>query len=165
MGQALKGRQGLRGQAASGASSRDTDVFAWTRQQAALLKSQDFKNIDFLNIAEELLEVGNSEFDKLESNLRIVLLHMLKWDCQPDRRARSCALSIREHRRRVGRVLKKNPGLSSFLGEALEAAYDDARDEAAMETGLPLHRFPEASPYDWHAITEREFQIDPPETP
>lgn len=163
MAQALKGRNRNQTHPASGPVSREADFFTWTREQAALLRNADFERIDVLNIAEELLDVGNSEFDKLESNLRIVLLHMLKWDHQQDRRSRSWALSIREHRRRVGRVLAKNPGLGSSLGEALEAAYDDARDEAASETGLPLSRFPATCPYDWLAVTEREFQIDPPD--
>ena len=81
--------------------------------------------------------MGEEQYDKLESALRVLMLHLLKWDHQPDRRSRSWTLSVREQRRRAHRQLRKNPGLKSQLDEALEAAYEDARLEAASETGLP----------------------------
>jgi hypothetical protein len=163
MGQVLKGKRGAPDGASPSALSRDLDFYGWTRQQADFLRAGDHRPIDAVAIAEELIDLGNSEYDKLESNLRIVLLHMIKWDHQPERRSRSWGLSIREHRRRVQRVLKVNPSLTSRLTEALAEAYQDARDEAAMETGHPLRRFPEVCPYDWRTVTERDFEIDPPD--
>jgi len=64
-------------------------------------------------------------------------------------------LSILEHRRRVLRQLKKSPGLKSQLEEALSAAYEDARLEAAGETGLPLTLFAFACPYAYAELMER----------
>ena len=61
----------------------------------------------------------------------------LKWDHQPSMRSRSWTLTIREQRRRAERQLRKNLGLKSQVDEALEAAYEDARLEAANETGCP----------------------------
>ena len=63
--------------------------------------------------------MGEEQYDKLESALRVLMLHLLKWDHQPDMRSRSWTLSIREQRRRVLRQLRKNPGLKSRLDEAL----------------------------------------------
>ena len=38
---------------------------------------------DALNIAEEELDdVGNEQYDKLESALRVISVHLLKWDQQ-----------------------------------------------------------------------------------
>jgi len=45
--------------------------------------------------------------------------------------------------------------LKSELGEALSAAYEDARDEVSSETGLPLNAFPAARPYEFAEIMER----------
>ena len=42
--------------------------------------------------------MGEEEYDKLESALRVLMLHLLKWDHQPDMRSRSWTLSIREQR-------------------------------------------------------------------
>ena len=53
------------------------------------------------------------------------------------------------------RQLRKNPGLKIQLDEALDAAYEDARLEAASETGLPLSVFPATRPFDYAEIMER----------
>ena len=50
---------------------------------------------------------------------------------------------------------KKNPGLKSRLDEALLDAYEDARDEAASETGLSTRTFPASRPFDYAEIMER----------
>ncbi len=99
--------------------------------------------------------MGEEQYHRLESALRVLMLHLLKWDHQPDKRSRSWTITIREQRRRALRQLKKNPGLKSQLDEALAAAYEDARDEAASETGLPLRTFPAGRPFDYAQIMER----------
>jgi hypothetical protein len=83
------------------------------------------------------------------------MLHLLKWDHQPAKRSQSWTITVREQRRRALRQLKKNPGLRSQLEEALAAAYEDARDEAASETGLPLRTFPASRPFEYAEIMER----------
>ena len=73
--------------------------------------------------------MGDEQYDKLESSLRVVMLNLLKWDHQPDRRSRSCTLSIREQPRSVLRQLRKNPGLTLAARRSdLREAYEDARD-------------------------------------
>jgi Domain of unknown function DUF29 len=66
-------------------------------------------------------------------------------------------LTIREQRRRAERQLRKNPGLKSQVDEALEAAYEDARLEAANETGLPLNIFPARRPFEHVEIMQRSI--------
>jgi Domain of unknown function DUF29 len=139
------------------------DLHAWAREQAALLRAGRLAEADAANIAEELDDVGNEQYDKRESALRVLFAHMLKWDHQPERRGRSWALTIRTQRRHVLKVLRKNPSLKASLGEALGEAYADARDEAAKETDLPLRTFPVDLPYAWDAILERPFELDPPD--
>jgi hypothetical protein len=51
--------------------------------------------------------------------------------------------------------LRKNPGLKARLNEALVDAYEDARDEAAKETGLPTRTFPVGIPFTFADIMER----------
>ena len=119
------------------------------------MRAGRLSEIDPAAIAEEIDDVGEEQYDKLESSLRVVMLHLLKWDHQPDRRSRSWTLSIREQRRRVLRQLRKNPGLKPLLDEAISEAYEDARDEASAETGLPLTAFPVSRPYEYAEIMER----------
>jgi hypothetical protein len=99
--------------------------------------------------------VGEEQYLRLESALRVLLHHLLKWDHQPAARSRSGTITVREQRRRVERQLRKNPDLESRLDEALADAYEDARDEAARETGLPTRTFPADSPYAFADVMER----------
>jgi hypothetical protein len=136
------------------------DLYGWVEDQIALLKAGQLSEIDATNIADELSDVGNEQYDKLESAIRVVLLHLLKWDHQPSHRSRSWVLSIREHRRRIDRVLRKNPSLKPSIEEAMGEAYEDALDDAMRETNLPKTAFPVLCAYDWETILKREIAFD-----
>jgi Domain of unknown function DUF29 len=138
-----------------GASTKRDDLYSWAVRQAELLRAGRLSEIDPVAIAEEIDDVGEEQYHRLESALRVVMLHLLNWDDQPDSRSRSWTLSIREQRRRVLRQLHKNPGLKSRLDEALGEAYEDARDEASAETGLALSVFPVRRPFDYAEVMER----------
>jgi Domain of unknown function DUF29 len=152
-----------RAEAKSGPAAAETqsayrqDIHAWAREQAELLKAGRLHEIDAINIAEEIKDVGEREYDKLESALAIILLHMLKWDYQPERRSRSWQNSIREHRRRVDKQLRKVPSLKTRLGEGVEEAYEAARLWCQIETHIPEVDLPFSCPYDWEEIMTRAF--------
>ena len=139
----------------------DADLYGWAAQQAGLLREGRLSEIDAPNIAEELDDVGNEQYDKLESALTVLLMHLLKWDHQPEKRSRSWENTIREQRRRIGRVLKKNPGLRPLRDEAVREGYLDARDRASTETDMDVDRFPETCPYAWDEIVARPIKYEP----
>ncbi len=56
-------------------------------------------------------------------------------------------MSIKEQRIVVQDVLDDNPELAPRIPEALARGYRRARIEAAKETGLDEHVFPETCPY------------------
>lgn len=136
-------------------ATKEADLYSWALRQAELLRAGRLSEIDPAGLAEEIDDVGEEQYHRLESALRVLMLHILKWDHQPDRRSRSWTITIREQRRRVGRQLRKNPGLKSRLDEALLDAYEDARDEAASETELSTATFPENRPFEFAEIMER----------
>ena len=133
------------------------DLYSWAVEKAELLRAGRIAEADALNIAEELDDVGNEQYDKLESALRIILLHLLKWEHQPRRRSRSWQLSILVQRKHVLRVLRKNLGLKSLVDEAITQAYNIARIEAAAQTLLEDDAFPLECPYSWNDIMERQI--------
>jgi len=137
------------------AATKDRDLYSWAAQQASLLREGRIAEIDAAAIAEEIDDVGEEQYHRLESALRVLLHHLLKWDYQPAARSRSWAIIVREQRRRAVRQLRKNPGLKARLNEALADAYDDARDEAARETGLPTRTFPAKLPFAFSDLIER----------
>ena len=135
----------------------DRDLYSWAVQQAALLRAGRLIEADAGNIAEELDDVGSEQYNKLESALRIILLHLVKWDHQPARRSRSWWASITLGRNQVRRVLRKNPGLKRRLDEAITAAYEDARVQAAAQTRLGPRTFPARCPFSRQQLMEREI--------
>jgi hypothetical protein len=141
------------------------DLYGWVEQQVALLRAGRLSDVDVENVAGELFDVGSAEYRRLESALRLVLLHFLKWDQQPTHRSKSWVFSIRIQRRHVARVLKDNPSLRPHLAEAIAEAYRDARVAAQQETGLSENVFELTCPYDWSAITTRFVEYDDVRSP
>ncbi len=135
----------------------EDDAYSWALQQAALLREGRVAELDLPNLADEITDVANREYDKLESSLARAIQHLLKWDHQPARRSRSWVNSIKEHRRRVRKQLSKFPSLESRRVEALAEAYERGRGEAAIETDLPDGTFPENNAYSWDDVMNREI--------
>ena len=142
------------------ASLYDADFYAWLNEQVALLRAGRVDEIDATNIAEELDDVGKSQPAKMWSALRVLVMHMLKWDQQPEHRTPSWVYSIREQRKRYHRLVKQSPSLRTSRDDLLADAYESARIWAANETSLPEDEFPDTCPYSWDDILERPFEID-----
>jgi hypothetical protein len=134
-----------------------SDFYSWTQQQAALLKSGQFADIDVENLIEEIESMGRSEHRELESRLTVLLQHLLKWKYQPARRGKSWELTIKGQRIRFVKVLKTNPGLKSQLPEILTDAYQLAVLKAAKETRLDESVFPVECPWDLQNIVHADF--------
>lgn len=138
----------------------EDDLYSWVQEQVEHLRAGRVDELDLANIAEELDDVGIAQYHRLESAIRVLLIHMLKWDQQPERRSRSWVGSIVEQRSRIGRLLGKNPGLKSRIEEACDEAYASAVRWAAVETGFIESDFPQAQPYSWDDILNRPFDLD-----
>ena len=136
----------------------ERDLYAWVQEQVRLLRAGRVDEIDAQNLAEEISDVGSNEYDKLESALRVLLAHMLKWDHQPEHRSRSWENTISIQRDRALRQLRKNPSLKSRTEEAVRDGFRDARRIASSEADMDLDRFPEQCPYDWDTIINRPFK-------
>ncbi len=118
------------------------DFAAWCEAQARALRDHRWEALDIEELADELDALSRRERRRLESNLSVVLTHLLKDVFQPEKRSNSRTASIAEHARRVERALDEMPSLRSYWQEILVEAYDGARFKAAIETDLPLDAFP-----------------------
>ncbi len=76
----------------------DSDYLRWLAETAELLCSGRLEQIDLLNLAEELDDMGRSEKRAVESNLEVLLRHLLKYQYQRDRRSNIWRFTILEHR-------------------------------------------------------------------
>jgi Domain of unknown function DUF29 len=140
----------------------DQDFYAWTNEQAGLLRAGRLSEADVEHIAEEIENMGKSEKRELVSRLRVLLLHLLKWQYQPSRRGKSWKASIINTRDELEVHLADNPSLKSFIPVALTQAYRYAVRDAEVETGFALSTFPQSCPWTDSEIMDPDFWPDPP---
>jgi len=135
----------------------DEDFYAWTVEQARLLRSGELSAIDAANIAEEIESMGRSDRRELRSRLVILMMHLLKWRHQPGARSRSWAATIDEQRLQIEDVLAESPSLRPMVPAMSSAAYPTSRARAIAETGLAEEAFPEACPFTPDEVLSRTF--------
>jgi hypothetical protein len=125
----------------------EEDLYAWSQEQAALLRARQLDALDWDHLAEEIAAVGASDRRKLESRLCVILLHLLKWQAQPALRGASWRKTLRTQRREIRKLLKQSPSLRRQVSALIRDAYPDAVKDAVDETGLPAGNFPSVCPY------------------
>jgi hypothetical protein len=64
----------------------DSDILMWSEQQSELLRRRAANALDWDNLAEEIEDVGRSQFRAVESHLVQALLHDLKAVAWPESR-------------------------------------------------------------------------------
>jgi hypothetical protein len=138
----------------------ERDFHGWCFEQAALLDEGRLGELDRARLAEEMRDLGRSELNALVSAYRVLLMHMLKWDHQPERRSRSWQATIAVQRSNISDLLEDNDSLANRAQEVIARAYPKARNEAAGETNLKLSVFPKMCPYSETDILLRPFVMD-----
>lgn len=138
----------------------DHDFYAWTREQARLLREGRLGDADLANIAEEIESMGRSDRRELASRMRLLLVHLLKWEHQPQRRGNSWERTIINARYDLADLLKESPSLKPALQEAFETSYRRARDMAASETRLSPKRFPAECKWRLDEVMDESFWPD-----
>ncbi len=135
----------------------EQDYYQWLTQTTKLLKEKKFTQLDLENLIEEIESLGKSEKRAIESNLIVVILHLLKWRYQPQKHSNSWKSSIREHRRRIQRLLTDSPSLKNYLAEIFATCYLAAKKQASDETGLSVVAFPEECPFSLTESLNEDF--------
>lgn len=135
----------------------DDDFYGWSQEQANLLRTKRFNELDAENLLEEIEAMGRSERRELESRLEKLLSHLLKWQYQPSRRGKSWLLTIKEQRRKFVDCLNENPSLRNKKEERLIIVYQYARLSAEKETNLSESVFPDQCPWTFDQIMDNGF--------
>jgi hypothetical protein len=145
----------------------DQDFYAWTQEQAALLREGAVHELDLPNLAEEIEDMGHSQQDKLASHLLVLLTHLLKLrlaaqylPTDAERAARGWRLTCRTQRLLIAKVLRRNPRLRRTVAAELADAYAIARLEAARELPLDEALVPEPCPWDPAQVQATDFWPD-----
>jgi hypothetical protein len=135
----------------------DEDFYAWSMEQVELLRSGELSEIDTANIAEELESMGKNNRRELGSRMALLLMHLLKWRYQPNRRSPSWATTVRDQRDEIEAILVDSPSLRPVVRDTLSALYTRAKRKAISETGLPEATFPADCPFTPDQILAEDF--------
>lgn len=136
----------------------EEDFYAWTKEQARLLRAGELAAIDALNLAEEIESVGRSDRREIRSRLVVLLTHLLKWRFQMDARSSGWLGSIREQRDQIELILEDSPSLRPVIAETLGRVYKRARTIASEETQLPeATTFPAECPFTPDQVLAEDF--------
>lgn len=138
----------------------ETDFYAWTQEQVSLLKTQQWNELDTVNLIEEIEALGRKERQELRNRLGILLGHLLKWQFQPDKRSNSWLGTIGEQRVQIKLLLEDSPSLKPYLEQALLDAYQLGLALAMRETDLGEQVFPKVCPYTLEQALNSEFLPD-----
>jgi hypothetical protein len=135
----------------------EEDFFQWTQCTARLLREGKFREIDAESVAEEIEDMGKRERREMGSRMRVLLMHLLKWQLQPELRTSSWRFTIQEQRRELRALLEDSPSLERLSIEVLSARYSEAVEDASEETGLSRTHFPSECPYTSAQVLDLRF--------
>ncbi|MFM6208641.1 DUF29 domain-containing protein [Planktothrix sp.] len=135
----------------------EQDFYLWTQITAEQLKENKFNEIDKTNLIEEIESMGRSEKRELKSRLIVLLMHLLKWHYQPEKRSESWRSTITEQRICIEGLLEDSPSLKPLLSEVFEDCYQKARLKASDATGIKLNFFPKESPFSLEETLESSY--------
>jgi hypothetical protein len=125
----------------------DRDFFAWTQTVADQLLTGSVSRADLERIAEEITDMGKRDRREVHSRMVVLIMHLLKWMIQPERREGSTWRStIITQRGELKAVFEQSPSLMPYAMRSLQQAYVEACDRALEETGLPMP-LPSECPY------------------
>ena len=134
----------------------DQDYCLWLENTVEQLKQKKLNRIDWENLIEEIESLGKSQKNALQSNLRILLMHLLKWQYQRDLRSNSWSYTITEHNIRINKAFQESPSLKRYFIEIFDDCYQDAKKLAAKETGLDIGIFPVDCPFSQQDVLESD---------
>ena len=138
----------------------DSDYYQWLNVTATLLSEGRLNDLDVPNLLDELEAMGKSQKRAIESYLKVLLLHLLKWNYQPTMRSGRWRSSIRNSRLGISDRIEESPSLRELPELILEKCYRVARSNAADETGLDQSVFPKVCPFTVAELLHEDFLPD-----
>ena len=106
---------------------------------------------------EELIEaLSRSEKRALKSQWVRLMLHIIKWQSQPERRSRSWVASIKDARDEIADIQDETPSLNNSVIESLwDKAFIIAKRDAEAEMGKKS----EVQSVSWEEVFEDEYEL------
>ncbi|RAM49618.1 MAG: DUF29 domain-containing protein [Hapalosiphonaceae cyanobacterium JJU2] len=122
-----------------------TDFALWIEQTVNSLKSQDYNNVDWENLIEEIEALGKRDRRELESRLTTLFEHALKRnyvnlpECYGGWEA-----TISRTQQEISRILRDSPSLLNYLLTICDECYQNAYKNMSKEYET---QFPDKCPF------------------
>lgn len=125
----------------------DQDYCLWLEETAKLLRTRQLNSLDFEHLIEEIEEMGKEKRREVKNRLIVLLMHLLKYQYQPQKRSSSWVSTIWEQHYQIESLLEDSPSLKPYYLEIFADCYSKALRAAITETNLPKSAFPIESPF------------------
>jgi hypothetical protein len=135
----------------------EKDFNLWIEKIINDLKHGDLTNLDRENLIEEIQSMGNSDKRETFSRLKVLIMHLIKWKYQPEKRTSSWLNTIDEQREQLELILKNSPSLKPYFQKILSDCYQKAIRAAVNETNLPHKIFPMECPFTQEQILNENY--------
>jgi Domain of unknown function DUF29 len=142
----------------------EADWYAWVQEQAVLLEQGRFDALDLEHLVEELELMAGNAPGELYDRLIVLLAHLLKLQVAVellpgvyDRAQRGWRLTCAEQRRRLARLLRRNPSLRPTVPEEVAAAYEVAQLQAMAALQVDETRLPTQCPWTPDEVLTVDF--------
>jgi hypothetical protein len=137
----------------------EQDETAWLERMAELVAERRFDELDCEHLGEYLQDMARRDKREVYSRLVQLLLHLLKWEHQPDQRSSSWRATILTQRYELQFDVESG-SLRRHALETLPKAYETAVRLAVVETDLPRSTFPAELPW---SLDEVMSDDEPPD--
>lgn len=116
----------------------NSDFFLWTQQQAAALRHVGkHAEIDIINLATEIEDLGKRDRRSLESHCATVIEHLYKLAASPSQKPASGWIhTIQRHQDEIASILEDSPSLLKIIEERWDKVV--IRGARAAQTSLAL---------------------------
>jgi len=117
-----------------------TDETAWLDAMAELIRDGRTSDLDFPHLAEYLEDMARRDRREVNSRLRVLLAHILKWVHQKEMRTPSWRTTVLDQQAELEDLLESG-SLRNHAEESLPSIYQKTVKYAANETNLAVETF------------------------
>lgn len=107
----------------------EADFNLWLEEVKSAIANQNFENMDWDNLIDEIDDMGASQKRALDSYMKRLIEHLLKlkfWHQEQERNQRSWRGEVNAFRDSINKIIKKNPSLKNYLLEEYEDNFRSA---------------------------------------
>lgn len=139
----------------------DSDYFLWSEHQAALLRQGNLTLFDVENLAEGIESLGKNDRRALMSQVQRLLVHLLKWQFQPDWRSAGWENSIELAREAMSRIVEDSPSLKTQLRLAWTKSTNLRGARSPAKPGCRKRIFRVLAHIHWHKFLTKTSCLNP----